>query len=121
MARPTKKSSATAAGWRPSEKQFQAAVVQLAQWNDWRVFHPWTSVHSAAGWPDLTLLRNGRLVVAELKRDGRQPTILQKAWLDELAHVPGVEAYLWRPSDWDSIEETLRRERKRRAPERKAG
>jgi hypothetical protein len=117
---PTKKSSATAVGgWAPTERQFMAAVVALAQWNDWRTFHPWLSMHSAGGWPDLTLLRNGRLICAELKRDGRAPTLLQRAWLDELAAVPGVECYCWHPADWEAIERVLVRERKRRAPERR--
>jgi hypothetical protein len=95
MPRPAKKSSATAAAdWRPSEKQFQSAVVALAQWNGWRTFHPWLSAHSAGGWPDLVLLRGTRLVCAELKVGQRQPTILQRAWLDELAAVAGVECFV---------------------------
>ena len=120
MARPTKCGGAGL--WRPTEKQFMAAVVQLAHWNGWRTFHPWLSVHSASGWPDLTLLRSGRLICAELKRDGRAPTILQQCWLDELAAVPGVGCFVWHPADWEAIERVLARERKRRAPEqRKAG
>jgi hypothetical protein len=125
MARPRKYTTKTrdaVGGWRPTEKQFMAAVVALAQWNNWRVFHPWTSVHSSAGWPDLTLLRGTRLICAELKRDGRAPTLLQQIWLDELAAVSGIESYCWHPADWEAIERVLARERKRRAPEqRKAG
>lgn len=62
-----------------------------------------------AGWPDLTLCKPGRMVVAELKRDGHDPTPQQQLWLDLLATVPGVECYVWRPADWrsDAITRTL--------------
>jgi hypothetical protein len=114
---PRTKKSGAAGLWCPTERQFQAAVVALAQWCDWRTFHPWLSVHSAGGWPDLVLLRGERLICAELKVGNRQPTLLQRAWLDELAAVRGVESYCWHPADWEAIEGVLSRERKRRAQE----
>ncbi len=84
----------------------------------------------AAGFPDLVLLRGVRLIFAELKADGKYPTPAQREWLDELRGVgeavdgavgraqvvvvddpdtpePSVEAYVWRPKDWDEIERVL--------------
>jgi hypothetical protein len=51
---------ATRAAGRITEKQFTGQVVQLARMLGWRVYHPWLSVHSAAGFPDLVLCRPPR-------------------------------------------------------------
>lgn len=89
------------------ERQWQGQVVQLAKTCGWLVYHPWISVRSTAGFPDLLLARPPRLVMAELKREGRDPTDQQQAWLDALAAC-GVETHVWRPSDLDTVIETLR-------------
>ena len=47
------------------------------------------------------------MVVAELKQDGQYPTEAQQAWLDDFARMPGIEAYVWRPKDWDEIARIL--------------
>lgn len=101
----------------------------------WRGYHTHRSQHSPAGFPDLTLVRRGRLVFAELKRQAAkyQPTPEQEAWLEDLGEVaaaavtqveaanpdrwPGnlaadvlVRVYLWRPLDLldGTIEAVLR-------------
>ena len=95
----------------PSERQFQAAVIEYAKLNGWLVYHTHDSRRSAAGFPDLVLCRPPRLVLAELKKGHRtRPTQAQCRWLRELNRCSGVEAHLWRPGDWASIEETLRSE-----------
>ena len=38
-------------------------------------------------------------------------TPAQRLWLDVLGRCNEVETYLWRPSDWDRIVKTLKRER----------
>src|SRR5262245_37984293 len=88
-----------------TEKSFQAQVEQLAWVTGWKVFHPRYSFGSSKGFPDLVLVSRSppRLIFAELKREGKNPTHEQQAWLDLLGAVPGVETYLWRPSDWDEI------------------
>jgi len=101
-----------------TERDFQRAVVELARLMGWRVHHTrpaltqrgrWlTPIQGDAGFPDLVLCRGGRVIFAELKRKGRQPTQEQQAWLDALRQCNGVECYLWRPSDWDAIVEVLR-------------
>lgn len=90
-----------------SEKEFQAQVVELARLLGWIVYHPFLSKWSERGWPDLTLIRPPRLVFAELKRDGAKTTPAQDRFLALLGEC-GQEVYLWRPVDWDQLQETLR-------------
>ena len=104
-----------AAGTRPiSEKEFMAQVVQYARLCGWAAYHTHDSRHSAKGFPDLVLARagrpggGGRVVMAELKVGRNEPTEEQQAWLDVLGAVPGVEVYLWRPTNFDDIQEVLR-------------
>jgi len=94
---------------RQTEKDFQEQVRQLALLCGFEhIFHTWDSRHSPAGFPDLIILKDGRMIVAELKREGEQPSAEQYFWLLEFSKIPGAEVYLWRPSDWDSIAEILR-------------
>ena len=95
-----------------TEKQFQAAVVQYAKLKGWEVYHTEFSIRSNKGFPDLTLARigkdgTGRIIFAELKSEKGKVTEDQKKWLELLSDCP-CETYLWRPSDWDWIEEILK-------------
>lgn len=103
------------------EKEFQRAVIELAEAWGWRCYHTHDSRGSQPGFPDLTMVRRQRLIFAELKSVDGNPTDEQTAWLtdlgrvaDEIQHfVPGsppiLEVYLWRPSDWPEIEQALKR------------
>jgi len=106
---------------KQTEKQFMAAVVQYAKLKRWKVYHTYSSIRSEKGFPDLTLCRvdhkykwsgranhskPGRIVFAELKSEKGRLTPEQEHWLEDLACCP-CEVYLWRPSDWKKIEETL--------------
>lgn len=91
-----------------TEREFQREVLQLAALFGWRPYHTHDSRQSHRGFPDLTMVRGDRLVFAELKSMAGKVRPEQQEWLDELAVVPGVEAYLWRPSDLDAIAEVLR-------------
>lgn len=82
-------------------------MTALAKLRGWVWYHTHDSRRSPAGFPDLVLVRGRRLVFAELKREGEKPTAEQQRWLDALAATGAVEAYLWRPSDWEEIEQTL--------------
>lgn len=72
---------------------------------------------TAAGWrtplsgdrgvPDLLLARRGRLILAELKSERGRLGSGQREWLDAL----GEHGRLWRPADWDAIQELLTEER----------
>jgi len=104
---------------RPSEKEFQAAVIQYAEHLGWQVAHfndsrrqiaPGVHVgdRQAAGFPDLVLVRNGRLIFAELKSDTGRVRPGQQRWLTALGRVedaaPGVVLVgVWTPASWPSI------------------
>ena len=89
-----------------SEKRFQDAVVQLAQILHFRVYHTYDSRRSTPGYPDLTLVREGRLIFAELKSEKGKMSKAQKEWEYDLRQTC-AEYYEWRPSDWEAIVEVL--------------
>lgn len=84
-----------------SEKDLQAGVEKLARTLGWLCYHTWNSMHSAAGFPDLVLLRNGLVYVVELKSERREPTPEQERWLDAWRET-GAAVYVWKPSDLES-------------------
>ena len=100
-----------------TERQFTSAIRREAELADWElIYHTHNSQRSDPGFPDLVLIRDKRLVFAELKYDRgyedwdirtkRKATISteQKRWLDGLSRVDGIEVYLWRfPTDVNKI------------------
>lgn len=54
------------------------------------------------------MVRPPRIVIAELKAESGKVTEHQARWLALLGACPGVETYLWRPSDLERIAEVLR-------------
>ena len=90
-----------------TEKDFQAQVVEMAQDMGWLVYHPYDSRHSQKGYPDLTMVRKERVIWAELKSEYGTVTGVQRLWLKAL---PMGQVFVWRPKDWDTIVEALRRE-----------
>jgi hypothetical protein len=94
---------------RMDEDSWQRQVLAYAGIMGWWSYHPYDSRRSAPGWPDLGLIRPPRLVLAELKREKAKPTRAQSECLGLLAGCPGVEVYLWRPSDWPEVERILAR------------
>ena len=103
-----------------TEAQFQGAIVDLAQYFGWRIFHPrtvrtitghhLTAYTGHAGFPDLVLASPGGVIFAELKTAKGRPTEAQQAWRAML-EAGGAEYYLWRPADWWEIEKRLRKAR----------
>ena len=94
-----------------SEKEFQATVVEMAQAYGWLVNGVFEQRHYAKrlskGYPDLTMVRGKRLIVAELKSEKGKVSEDQLLWATALRGC-AVEYYLWRPSDIEQIEELLR-------------
>ena len=84
-----------------TEAQLQSNVEQLARATGWEAYHPWLSVHSAGGYPDLTMVNpdQKRVVWAELKREGGKLSKKQVYWIG-LLKMAGFECYVWYPSDW---------------------
>ncbi len=89
-----------------TEKQFMSQVLQLAGLRGWHSYHTHDSRRSVPGFPDLLLIRRERLLVAELKVRKNKVTLEQRAWLELFAGA-GAESYVWRETDWQSIERTL--------------
>lgn len=91
-----------------TEKAWQQTVVDYAQVMGWRVYHTFDSRRSAEGFPDLVMVRRGRVVVAELKAENGRVSTAQAEWLADLAEaLPGCVT-VWRPSDWPEVERALR-------------
>lgn len=113
-----------------TEAEFQNLIIEYAQIRGWLVMHTrpartergWrTPLQGDAGYPDLTMARRGRLVIAELKSESGKVTREQAAWLEHLPprvaqeddsadrdiHSHAIEVYVWRPRDWERIKEVL--------------
>jgi hypothetical protein len=106
--------------WRSiTEKTWQGTVERIAELHHWLVFHAPDNMprqgrsgfqyvqNIRAGFPDLVLAKDGRLIFAELKRQTGTTSPDQNTWLDALRKADGVEVYLWRPSDLDQVRAVL--------------
>lgn len=103
-----------------TERDLQAAVLELAERFGWRCLHLATAQRGARfltatnragkGWPDVFAIRDGRVLVAELKSDRGKTTPEQDAWLEEFRRVMGARVFVWTPADWQSgaVEAALR-------------
>lgn len=91
------------------EKDLQETIRQAALLHHWKYYHTHDSRNSPEGFPDTVLVRDERLLFAELKRAGNEPTAAQQQWLEALRSVKHVETYLWYPKDIDQALAVLRR------------
>ena len=96
------------AGEPLSEAEWQAQVIRLAISNGWQTHHHFDSRRSSPGWPDLALVHPTRclFLLAEIKTETGRVKPEQEQWLAWLT-AAGVDARLWRPSDWDEVVATL--------------
>lgn len=94
-----------------SESAFQETVVRVMTVMGWRHYHTHDSRRSSRGFPDLVAVRAPRVIFAELKAQDGRVSGDQAGWMAALGHCPGVEAYVWRPGDWDEIIRILGRPR----------
>lgn len=113
--------TASHSGPKQSEREWQATVLEYAALRGW---HYWRDnatnaprrcsncgairhlPRNAPGWPDLVLVRRPVVLFVELKRDSGTVDDDQAAWLDEL-RACGQRVYVWRPQDWDTVQEVL--------------
>jgi hypothetical protein len=91
-----------------AEHDWQTRVVDLARLRGWLVYHPHDSRLSEPGWPDLAMVRGGRLILAELKSPHGRLTPKQATWLEALRFVRGIEVHHWQPDDWPTVTEVLK-------------
>lgn len=100
-----------------NERAFTHAVVELAHWNQWLVFHPlpaqtsrgrWvTATQGDTGFPDLVLVKPGAgIIFAELKTAVGRVSDQQRRWLDAI-EMAGGESHIWRPIDINHIRKRL--------------
>lgn len=98
------------------ERAFQDKVEDLAREAGWMIQHTYRGktgkgawrTNATPGFPDLLLLRTGRLVVLELKMPGNHPSDAQNEWVATFQSVGGnVEAYVVWPRDWPQIVDLL--------------
>lgn len=111
-----------------AERDFQSIVIHLAQRNGFLVAHFRAArvtrrdkhgnkydkyetpvAADGKGFPDLVMVKQGRMIVAELKSDKGVLSKDQKKWVKAM-HSAGVEAYVWRPKDWSVVQKILSRE-----------
>lgn len=95
-----------------------APLLGWATWHDRAVNAPRACPHcggeltygsNAPGWPDLFLVRDDTLIVAELKSERGRVTDDQRRWLERFKAVRRVVvAPVWRPSMWRQIEQVLK-------------
>lgn len=101
-----------------SETAWMQQLTELAVRLGWQWLHVRSSMYGerhfltatsgplGRGWPDLLLIKPGRMIAAELKRRGAHATDDQLRVLAALS-AAGVEAYVWWPDDFDTVKEIL--------------
>jgi len=93
-----------------TEAELQARIKELALCLGWMYYHTRDSRRSDLGFPDLVLVRDENVIIAELKREKGRLTAAQETWGAALSNCKTVDYYLWRPAHWyaGAIEEALR-------------
>jgi len=91
-----------------SEKHFMWRIRQRAALSGWKWrWHQLDSIGTQSGMPDLILVRAPRIIFAELKSEHGRLSPAQKSAIADLEQCPGIETFVWRPSDWQTIVEVL--------------
>ena len=91
------------------ESDWQQQVLDTAHENGWIAFHTQASIRSTGpGFPDLILIRE-RILYVELKAEIGQLAEHQEEWKIAIQNADG-EYHLWRPSDWDSVQQILQKD-----------
>lgn len=90
-----------------TERELSQALVNAARTMGWKVYRTWNSINSPKGFPDLTMVRNSRLIFAELKTDSGKVTPDQEEWAGALVASGRCEYYLWRPADLEAAYKIL--------------
>lgn len=93
-----------------SEKEWQAQVIALARSLGYVTYHTYDSRRCEPGLPDLFLLRMARprFVAIELKTTRGRITSEQRTWINGL-RAAGIDAFVFRPNQWNELVEELKR------------
>lgn len=91
-----------------SEADWLEEVQDIARIRDWPfIYHTHNSRHSAAGFPDLVLVRPPRIIFAELKREQGVTTREQSRWGEAINQCDAPIWEVWRPTDVDHVHRML--------------
>lgn len=104
-----------------TEAEFQDQVVDYAHLKGWKVAHFHVAMTKAGeyhtpvaadakGWPDLCMIRDERMVVAELKSETGRLSPEQADWIAKFSYLDAstVRTFVWQPHEWDDIVEVLK-------------
>ena len=87
-----------------SERDFQKQVIELAETMGWElIYHTHDSRRSREGFPDLIMVRDGRLLALELKTETGRASPEQEEWIDAMQQVTDVRAAIVRPRDLQAL------------------
>jgi len=89
------------------EDDFQQGRIDLARSVGWRAYHTRDSRRSEPGFPDLIMVRNHCMIVAECKTDTGQCTDDQANWLEAFDKIKVMRTQLWRPKNQQQIDEMI--------------
>lgn len=81
-----------------TEKQLQAAVIDMCKIYGIAVYHTYDSRRSVPGWPDLALCGAHRFITRELKNEYGKVTPEQEEW-GWMLRQAGISWDIWRPDD----------------------
>ncbi len=106
-----------------NESDFMQQVIDLGHLYGWTIAHfrpAWsrdgkrcmTTVQAdGKGFPDLCMVKQFRLIFAELKSEGGRLSPEQEAWISVLNCSMRCEVYIWKPENWLEIVNILTRDR----------
>lgn len=100
-----------------TEADFQSSIIEAAEQYGWYVMHVfplrteqgWRTATTSKGWPDLTMVSDGRMLCLEVKSAKGRASTEQEEWIARLDEVPGVTAAVVWPKDLEWIYGELRR------------
>lgn len=82
------------------ERDLQASIRQLATLLGWDVSCWWDSRKSPEGFPDLFLMKDDRIIGAELKIPPNKLSEAQIGKLTVMYNTGKIETYVWTPEHW---------------------
>ena len=86
-----------------TEADMQAGIVEAAQLAGWLCYHTRDSRGSAAGFPDLVLVRPPEMLFLELKGPGGRVSDEQAEWIEALQGCDQLHAAVLWPAGYDAL------------------
>lgn len=80
-----------------TEREMQDAIRTAALRNQWHFYHTHDARRSDGGFPDCVCVKDGRMLVFELKKQSGRVSPQQRRWIAAFDGVPMVLAAVVRP------------------------